>query len=73
MKPKETLIVKNFSGSFNDEGIGQEIINSFDYDNNNTASYLFFVPPYGTIFKEKKEDFFKNSKYLTGFKKILIF
>ena len=52
----KTLIVKNFSGSFNDKYIGHEIINSFDYDDNKTDSYLFYLPPYGSIFSEN--DFF---------------
>lgn len=68
---KKTLVVKNFSGSFNDEFIGQEVINSFDYDNNNSEYYLFFLPPYGSIFSET--NFFSNKDYREGFEKIVIF
>lgn len=67
----KTLIVKNFSGSFNDKYIGHEIINSFDYDDNKTDSYLFYLPPYGSIFTEN--NFFQNDKYKQGFEKIVIF
>ena len=68
---KKTLVVKNFSGSFNDEFIGQEVINSFDYDNNNSEYYLFFLPSYGSIFSET--NFFSNKDYREGFEKIVIF
>lgn len=67
----KTLIVKNFSGSFNDEYIGHEIINSFDFDGNNSEYYLFYVPPYGSIFSET--DFFDNLNYKNGFDKIIVF
>ena len=67
----KTLIVKNFSGSFNDEYIGHEIINSFDFDGNNSGYYLFYVPPYGSIFSET--DFFDNLNYKDGFDKIIVF
>lgn len=69
----KTLIVKNFSGSFNDEYIGHEIINSFDFDGNNSGPryYLFYVPPYGSIFSET--DFFDNLNYKDGFDKIIVF
>lgn len=67
----KTLIVKNFSGSFNDEYIGHEIINSFDYDNNKSDYYLFYLPPYGSIFSEKS--YFNRADYKEGFDKIVIF
>ena len=69
----KTLIIKNFSGSFNDNGIGHEVINILDYDDNNSEEYLFFVPPNGTIFKNSK-DFLDSKEYKDNtIEKIMIF
>ena len=66
-----TLLIKNFSGSFNENGIGHEIINAFDSNNNKNSFYPFYVPPYGSIASEKIA-FIKEPIY-RGFKKILVF
>lgn len=69
---KKTLIVKNLSGSFNEKGIGHEIINYYDFNNNNKDYYLFYLPPYGSI--GRKDDSFVESKiYRNGFEKIVVF
>ncbi len=67
----QTLLIKNFSGSFNENGIGHEIINSFDANNNEGNFYIFYVPPYGSVGKETIE-FLNNNDY-RSFSKILIF
>lgn len=66
-----TLLVKNFVGSFNESGIGHEIINSFDSNNNNQDYYIFYVPPYGSIGRETI-DFINNPVY-RNIQKILVF
>ena len=66
-----TLLIKNFNGSFNENGVGHEIINSFDSNNNNTDYYLFYVPPYGSIKNETIE--FINQPEYQSFQKILVF
>lgn len=56
------LFIKNFSGDFNDSGIGHEVINMFD--TNNKEDYIpFYVPPYGMVFSEKKNSFMKSTNY----------
>ena len=67
----ETLLVKNFSGSFNENGIGHEVINLFDANNNKKDFYIFYVPPYGSI-GSFSEDFIKTNVY-RDIKKIFIF
>ncbi len=67
----ETLLVKNFSGSFNENGIGHEVINLFDANNNKEDFYIFYVPPYGSI-GSLSEDFIKTNVY-RDIKKIFIF
>lgn len=67
----ETLLIKNYSGSFNDEGIGHEIINSFDANNNDNDWCIFYVPPYGSVGKETID--FINEPVYKNIKKILIF
>ena len=62
------LFVKNLSGSFNDEYIGHEIINSFLADDGNL---YFYIPPYGCIYKENNS-FFKSNIY-KNFDIILVF
>lgn len=54
-----TLFVKNLSGSFNDQNIGHEVINSFCADNGNA---YFYIPPYGCLGSEKK-DFYEKDAY----------
>lgn len=69
--PQTILLIKNFSGSFNDEGIGHEIINSFDRNDNDTDYYYFYVPPYGSVGKEDEsfyqEDLYRNIKIILVF------
>lgn len=65
------LLIKNLSGGFNDVGIGHEIINSFDRNDNDSDYYYIYVPPYGTIGKEDKS-FFQCEIY-KNIKTILIF
>lgn len=67
----ETLLVKNFSGSFNENGIGHEVINLFDANNNKKKFYIFYVPPYGSV-GSFSEDFIKNNAY-RNIKKIFVF
>ena len=67
----ETLLVKNFSGSFNENGIGHEVINLFDANNNKKNFYIFYVPPYGSI-GSFSEDFIKTNVY-RDIKKIFVF
>lgn len=67
----ETLLVKNFSGSFNENGIGHEVINLFDANNNKKNYYIFYVPPYGSI-GSFSEDFIKTNVY-RDIKKIFVF
>lgn len=68
---QQILLVKNFSGGFNDEGIGHEIINSFDRNDNTSDFYYFYVPPYGSVGKEE-EVFYEQDLY-KGIKIILVF
>ena len=57
-----TLFIRNFSGYFNEVGIGHEVINMFD--TNNKLDYIpFYVPPYGMVFSEKKDRFLRDSRY----------
>ncbi len=67
----ETLLVKNFSGSFNENGIGHEVINLFDANYNKKKFYIFYVPPYGSI-GSLSEDFIKTNAY-RNIKKIFVF
>ena len=67
----ETLLVKNFSGSFNENGIGHEVINLFEANNNKKDFYIFYVPPYGSI-GSFSEDFINTNAY-RDIKKILVF
>ena len=67
----ETLLVKNFSGSFNENGIGHEVINLFAANNNKKKFYIFYVPPYGSI-GSLSEDFIKTNAY-RNIKKIFVF
>lgn len=67
----ETLLVKNFSGNFNENGIGHEVINLFDANNNKKNFYIFYVPPYGSI-GSFSEDFIKTNVY-RDIKKIFVF
>ena len=67
----DTLLIKNYSGSFNDDGIGHEVINSFDANNNKNDWRIFYVPPYGSI-KKETIDFIDEPIY-KNIKKILIF
>ena len=70
-KKHDILLIKNFSGGFNDEGIGHEIINYFDRNQNVTNFCYFYVPPYGSIEKED-ESFFSKPIY-RNIKIILVF
>ncbi len=64
-----TLLIKNFSGEFNDNNIGHEVINNFKPDN--SIYDYFYIPPYGSLGSEKK-DFYKKKPY-TNIDKIIVF
>ena len=70
-KEYETLVIRNFSGSFNENGIGHEIINAFNANNNRKDFYIFYVPPYGSVASETIG--FLNNPVYRGIKKILVF
>lgn len=67
----KTMVVKNFSGGFNEKGIGHEVINSFDANNNKSDYYLIYIPPYGSIASETI-DFINRQEY-KEIEKILVF
>ena len=64
-----TLLIKNFSGEFNDDNIGHEVINNFKPDN--SIYDYFYIPPYGSLGSEKK-DFYKKKPY-KDIDKIIVF
>ena len=66
-----TLVIKNFSGSFNENGVGHEILNSFAANNNREDYYIFYVPPYGSVFTETI-DFINREEY-RSINKIIVF
>ena len=71
MNDSSILLIKNLSGGFNEEGIGHEIINYYDRNDNDTNFYYFYVPPYGSVGSEK-DSFYEEQKY-RRVKTILVF
>ena len=71
MKMDKILLVKDFSGDYNDNGIGHEIINYYDRNNNKTDYYYFYVPPYGTV--GKRDESFVDGELYKSVKYILVF